>query len=160
MSNLWDENHRIVEAFDEVYNRIENTIPYKDKWYLCNRPENAIVNDSDIPDKGRQLYKSCDASNQRVIIIPTEYGNVVLHEKAHDMLDKAVVVSAPYALTLTNLVPLAVIAYAGDIKRLCGEGNRSNIGQTVDALTEIILENNESATKRDRSKRPFGLFSV
>lgn len=158
-ANLWDENHRIVAAFDEVYNRIENTIPYKDSWFTCQRPENAIVNDCDIPDDTRQLYKSCDAYDQRVIIIPTEYGNVVLYEKKNDILKSAIVVSAPYPLIQHGIVPPFVISYAGDIKRLCGEANRPNVGAAMDGLTELILERNERADARPKNKGR-SIFSI
>lgn len=145
MANHWDDNTQINEAFDLVFERIPDTIDYKEKWAACAKPENAIVNDPDIPSEERRPYKTCDDEGQRAIIIPTELGNVVLYEKTHPLAGTVVTVASPHTLVSCSLVPPAVITYAGEIKRICGEASRPNIGEAVDRLTEVVLEYNSQS---------------
>lgn len=144
--NVWDDNERIVQAFTEVFDSVEETVDYKESWYMCQRPENAMVNDKSVGKDSGVLLKTIDVYGQRALLVTTDFGNVVLHEKHNSQLGPTIVVSAPYSLMKNNLVPVAIVSFAGDIKRLCGVGNRPNIGETIDKLTEIILENQEDST--------------
>lgn len=149
--NLWDDNDRILAAFEEAFEGITETIPYKEEWAVCPKPENAIVNDADLSTNGKGKCKTVSPCGLKVIIIPTGCGNVVLHEKRRGTARRIVFVAAPYILSAIGLVPPTIIPYAGDIKRICGEASRPDIGEVYRRFEAYVLEINQDARQSNDS---------
>lgn len=153
--NLWDKNERIVAVFEDTFENIKDTVAYKEEWAIGPKPENAIVSDATLSDGEAKIYKSVCPKGLRTIIVPTDCGNVVLHEKVHEAMGRVIFIAAPYVLSSMGLVPISVIPYAGDIRRICGEAGRPNIGEVYKRFTAYVLEINQDSRQSSECSTTF-----
>jgi hypothetical protein len=128
---------QILTQFDEEFNAITNSVLFDTKWNNGTGYLNGAVH-ADLHLKSGDRAKTIDDFGRKVILIGTDFGNIVVFER-HSNQSGIIVSNMPLELKRSGLMPRDGALGMDDLKTLIGWSGQGrfdsdNIGSKLSRL--------------------------